>query len=204
MRSSPADTFLSAVLLAIAVCLAGCQKHPEQAEAPTEPYIETAGALGFDIIPLASSDGSPRWLAAYSDEGRTTKFSFEFGSMPSTDSGSAPATGKGRFVAEEESDPVPLLSALKKTLQAKRLPAHTEKSEDVPFSFLLIGENQSRSSDGSFSPNPKGNWTATKIFLANDTAEVYFNFNPVIHKAEFAVKDAKFGDRVLAELARVF
>lgn len=203
MHCSRVVALLTCALLAIAGCL-GCQKHSEPAEAPVEPYLETAGALGLDIIPLASSDGSPRWLATYSDEGRTTKFSFEFGAMPTSDAGSAPATGKGRFVAQEESDPVPLLNALKKTLQAKNLPAKTEKEEDLPFSFLLLGENQSRAPDGSFSSSPKGNWTATKIFLANDTAEVYFNFNPAIHKAEFAVKDAKFGDRVLAELAKVF
>jgi hypothetical protein len=199
------NALLSLVLPAIAVILISCQKHPAQTETPVEPYIETAGAAGFDIIPLASSEGAPRWMGVYTDEGRTTKFSFEPGSLPTSDDASAaPSMGKGRFVAEEQSDPLPLLNLLKKALQAKHVPSHTEKEEDLPFSYLLLGENQSRAPDGSFSSNPKGNWTTTKIFLANDTAEVYFNFNPVNHKAEFGIKDAKFGDRVLAELAKVF
>jgi len=61
-----------------------------------------------------------------------------------------------------------------------------------------------RSADGSFHEGSNGNWTSTKVFLANDRAEVYFNFNPVIHKGEFAMKDPAYGDPVLSELAKVF
>jgi hypothetical protein len=84
------------------------------------------------------------------------------------------------------------------------MPNHAEKVESLPFEFGLLGENQSRTADGAFHTLPKGNWTATKLFLANDQAEVYFNFNPVIHKAEFAIKDPEYGDKVLAEFAKVF
>jgi len=203
MSVSRLDALLSFVLLAIAAGLVACQRHSTEPVTPGETYVETAGAAGFDIIPLASSDGFPRWLGVYTDEGRTTKFSFQFSSIPTSDGSNAPSMGKGRFFAEQDSDPLPLLNVLQKTLQAKRVPAHTQKAEDLPFGYLLLGENQTRAPDGSFSSSPKGNWTTTKIFLANDTVEVYFNFNPVIHKAEFSIKDAAFGDGVLAELAKV-
>jgi hypothetical protein len=68
---------------------------------------------------------------------------------------------------------------------------------------MILGDHQSRSSSGSFSHNPGGNWIATKIFLAGDQAEVYLNLNPELHQAEFSIKDADYGDAVLAELAKV-
>jgi hypothetical protein len=190
------------VLLVIAAGLIGCR----HAAAPpgVESYTPTEASVGFDIMRLGSPDGSPRWLATYTDGERTTRFSIELGDTPTADGKSSPAVGKGRFVAETDSDPLPLLDHLKKALQAKRMPSHVQKVDALSFDYLLLGENQSRTSGGGFSPNPRGNWTVMKIFLANDQAEVYFNFNPVIHKAEFSIKDAGYGDRVLAELAKVF
>jgi hypothetical protein len=44
-----------------------------------------------------------------------------------------------------------------------------------------------------------------KIFLgkSDGPAEVFLNFNDVLHKGEFSIKDADYGDDVLGELAKV-
>jgi hypothetical protein len=68
---------------------------------------------------------------------------------------------------------------------------------------VILGENQSRSSDGSFSDKLRGDWIAMKIFLANGEGEVFLNLNPGASKAEFSIKDSDYGDVVLAELARI-
>jgi hypothetical protein len=184
------DRALFCLLLAIAVGCIACQRHRSEPDTgANESYDPATGAVGFDVIRLGSSDGSPRWLATYTDGVRTTKFSIELGPASSSDDPSSPRVGKGRLAAETDSDPLPLLDSLKKALQAKRMPSGVQKADTLPFDYLLLGENQSRSLDGRFSQSPRGNWMATKIFLANDQAEVYFNLNPVIHKAEFSIKN---------------
>jgi hypothetical protein len=191
------------LLLAISASLAGCKKTPQGDVGAAEQYVPSEGSVGLDIISMGGSETSRRWLATYTDGSRTTRFSIEVGSIRNANDPTAPAMGKGAFAAENESDPIPLLDGLKTALHATRTPTNVKKVDVLPFDYLLLGENQTRSPDGSFSQNPAGNWTAMKIFLANDQAEVYFNFNPVIHKAEFSIKDAAYGDRVLAELAKV-
>lgn len=44
-----------------------------------------------------------------------------------------------------------------------------------------------------------------KIFIGkkDDPAEVFLNFNTVLRKGEFSIKDPDYGDDVLKELAKV-
>jgi len=44
-----------------------------------------------------------------------------------------------------------------------------------------------------------------KIFIGEGEQEgdVFLNLNPVIKKGQFSIKDADYGDTVLAQLARV-
>jgi hypothetical protein len=196
--------FLVCLLLAISASLPGCKRSSTQGEAAAaEQYAPTEGSVGLDIISQGGSEASRRWLGTYTDDGRTTRFSIEVGSIQNSSDPTAPQMGKGAFTAETDSDPIPLLDSLKKALRATRTPTNVKKVDVLPFDYLLLGENQTRSPNGTFSPTAGGNWTVMKIFLANDQAEVYFNFNPVIHKAEFAIKDATYGDRTLAELAKI-
>jgi len=197
-----AATLLGATLFSAS--FVACDRRSAAPEAQVESYTPADGAVGFDILPAGGSEGARGWLATYADEqGRTTKFRIELGAVRGTgDQGVS--SGQGRFLAETDSDPIPLLDSLKQALQAKRLPKDAQKVDVLPFTYLLLGENQSRLPSGSFRQSPGGNWTAMKVFLANDQAEVYFNFNPVIHKAEFSIKDPSYGDAVLGELAKVF
>jgi len=189
-------------VLVILASLVGC-KHPVQ-EVQAEQYTPTGSAVGLDIIRLGATEGEQRWLATYSDGVHNTRFDIELEPASASANAGAPDMGKGRFVSETDSDPLPLLHTLKGALQANRVPNHAQKVDALPFGYLLVGENQSRTPAGSFRPSPPGNWLVIKIFLANDQAEVYFDLNPVIHKAEFAMKDPAYGDRVLSELAKVF
>lgn len=202
----PVERALLCVAIAISGSVVGCQrtaKKPDAHAQAEEAYAPVKGAVGFDILPLASSEDSTKWLAVFTDEGRSTKFRIEVGQATASEDKSAPTLGNGKFVSENGSDPLPLLDSLRQALEAKHLPTHADKVDELPFGYLLVGENQSRSSDGRFAATPAGNWTVLKVFLANDQAEVYLNLNPVIHKAEFSMKDAAYGDRVLLEMAKV-
>lgn len=185
--------------------LTACQRKSKDAQVEP-PYTATDSSVGLDILPLGGSEGARRWLATYTDSaGDTTKFDIELGEAKAEDQSSVLlSSGKGQFLPETGSDPLPLLTSLKTALEAKQIPRRAEKADTLPFTFALLGNNLTRSEDGSFISTPKGNWTSTKIFLANDQAEVYFNYNPVLHKAEFSIKDPDYGDKVLAELAKVF
>jgi hypothetical protein len=188
-------------LLFLLIASVACN-NKATASQPAETYAATPHAVALDILPLESMDGSPRWLASYTNDYRTTKIEIDF-LKPAEGAAAASDSGHGKLLSQAGSDPIPLLDALQKALQAKRRPTYAQQTGELPFSYVATGENQSRSPDGSYRSNPPGNWITTKIFLANDQAEVYFNYNPVIHKAEFAMKDPRYGDRVLTELAKV-
>lgn len=189
--------------LAITVVLVGCNKNPAPEAAPEENYTPASGALGLDIISMGSGDGDVRWMVTYTDGAAATKFQIAL-KPPATSNSGLMASGKGEFTSLPDSDPTALLDALRAPLQAKRMPNHAEKVDSLPFEYALLGSDQSRTADGVFHKLPKGNWTATKLFLANDQAEIYFSYNPVIHKAEFAIKAPEYGDRLLAEFAKIF
>jgi hypothetical protein len=188
--------------MAIALGFVACNKAAPPAAPPEETYAPATGAVGLDLIRMGNAEGGQRWLATYSDGTSTTKFQIEFENATAANS-SLLASGKGTFVSVPDSNPTALLDTLQKALQARRRPNNVQKADTLPFEYAVVGDNQSRRPDGGFQASPTGNWTATKLFLANDQAEVYFNFNPVIHKAEFSIKNRDYGDRVLAELAKV-
>jgi len=200
--------FWLCVLAAISASTTACKRTPTPTSAPVEAvetYTPVERAVEFDVLPLQETEDSVGWMAAYTDEGRTTRFRIEFGSRTSSEEkGVQVSEGQGKFLAEKESDPLPLLESLQKALQAKHLPAKVQKVDVLPFDYVVLGENQTRSVDGSFRDKPGGNWTAMKVTLAKGKGEVFLNINPAMHKAEFSIKDADSGDVVVAELAKVF
>jgi hypothetical protein len=190
------------LLVAAVGSLVACDRVSAPHAPADELYTAAPGAVGLDIVPAANSEGTSRWLATYSDGTTTTKFQIEFNHTTSAGNNLL-ASGKGRFVSLAGSDPTPLLDALQEAMEARHRPKSAKKVDALPFEYVLIGDHQTRLPDGSFSSNPKGNWTTTKLFLANEQAQVYFNFNLVIHKAEFSIKDREYGDRLVAEFAKV-
>jgi hypothetical protein len=207
LRTNRLAIFLLGVLTAISVGLISCQRHSTDAEPRlTEAYSPADGAVGLDILPVSGTKGSRAWLATYTDENGTTKFRIELDALvKASDEGFAMSSGKGRFLAEAGSSPIPLLEGLKKALQAKHMPTKVRKADVLPFDYVSLGENQTRFTDGGFAAKPKGNWTAMKIFLpqGKDEGEVFLNIDAVDHRAEFSIKDPDYGDAVVRELAKV-
>ncbi|MFZ0295641.1 MAG: hypothetical protein WAL52_18670 [Candidatus Sulfotelmatobacter sp.] len=175
----------------------------------TDAYVPVPGSVAFDIEPFESGNGPFSLTATYTSRGRTAKFRVELGpakTVGGRDSKDFPMmVGEGRFEAEPGSDASILLFDLKKALEAKALPSKVERVESLPFTFVNIGDNLSQAADGGFNVAPPGNWTAIKIFIGEGEHEgqVFLNLNPVIRKGQFSIKDADYGDLLLAQLAKV-
>ena len=74
------------------------------------------------------------------------------------------------------------------------------RAKHLEISLTILGTHQSRSSDhpqiaGSFSSTPPGDWTATKLFLADGEGEEGLG--------EFSYKDADYATTVITELAKI-
>ena len=194
-----------AVLLStVLLWVVGCQRKSEPSGRAVEPDTPEDWTVPFEITQVSSPKGVEQWLATYSASGKIAKFRIEFQeTKPAGDKDFSFSFGKGKLLSEAGSDPSAFLQTLKKALEAKNLPAHVQRAKELPFEFALLGVHQSRSPDGGFSDKPPGDWRAMKIFFGDDEAEVFLNANPVIGKAEFSMKDADYGDRVLEELAKI-
>jgi len=188
--------------LFVLASLAACSKGGgELTNVKAEPWSLSDEAVVVDLTSTGSETGSPHWLATYRAGGKIAKLGIELGPDHAVDQFAS--TGDGRFLRERNSDPSIFLADLKKALDAKTVPTKITKVDSLPFKFVVLGRNQSRSSSGGFSSNPPGDWTAMKLFLANGEGEVFFNLSPTAKKAEFSIKDSDYGDIVLAELAKV-
>lgn len=190
---------------ALLVSLASCSpKSSTPSGSVAKPYDDAEGSVQFDIKPVSLKSGTIQWAATYSAGGKTAKFRIELGpSEPAKDKQLPLSFGTGRFLSEPSSDASVFHADLKKALEAKTVPSRVEKVSSLPFEFVILGKNQLRSSDGSFSETPPSEWVDMKIFLANGEGEVFLNLNTTTNKGEFSIKDVDYGDVVIAELAKV-
>jgi hypothetical protein len=200
----------NAFALAAIALLNGCRPPVAQKVAPiSEPYLSDPNSVGFDVSPLAGTEGTRRWLATYVDQGKTARFTIEIASPKPMEGEKGVnlemSSGTGALVSDSGSDASALLAALRKALEAKHALRRVKRVQRLPFEYVILGEHDSQAHGGGFSPNPPGNWTAMKIFLGegDDESEVFLNFNPVSRKAQFSEKDVDYGDPVLAKLASV-
>jgi hypothetical protein len=179
----------------------GCTKK-SQAEEPRVPDLGDSW-LSFDLQPQEQRGNTMRFHATYDAEGKTARFDIEL--TAEDPSGQPPISfGSGKFLAVPGSDASVLLRNLKKTLEAKSVPSKSERVSELLFTLAILGTHQSHAPDGGFFTRPSGNWTAMKIFLGkDDPPEVFLNFNSVLRKGEFSIKDSDYGDGVLRELAKV-
>ena len=188
----------------------GCTRPAAIGQGRTaEPYVSDSGSVGFDIKAVKGQNGSLKLNATYESQGKLAKFAIEFGSTRNVESKGVKdfpiGTGQGRFLAEPGSDATVLLADLKKALEAKALPAKIQRVQELPFTFVNLGDNLSQAHGGGFNANPPGGWTAIKIFIGegDQEGEVFVNFNPAIGKGQFSIKDVDYGDLVLKQLASV-
>jgi hypothetical protein len=197
-------------LLTFIIFFASC-KHPanEAQGRSAESYVPDAESVAFNIEPVPSGNGLSEWLATYSARGKVAKFRIQFGTAKALEDGESEAlhiqSGEGSFVALDGSDASVFLSELRQALQAKTIPAKVHRQANLPFTFVNLGEHQSRASDGGFFTQPPGDWTAIKIFLGqgDKEAQLYLNINPAIRKGEFSMKDSDYGDLAISQLATV-
>jgi hypothetical protein len=214
MRRLP--IFWLAAMCLVLVNTNGCGKSanvpqkdsPSNVKLANDQQVDESPSLVFDIKSsqgATSTDTSQTYDCTYQARGKIAKFRFQF--IPGgAYGGETPlVSAEGKFLAVAGSDDSVLLEDLKTALEAKHPAKNFAKSRDVAFDAVILGQKQSRDLSGSFSDNPPGDWIATKIFLpkGGDDGEVYFNFNPVLGKAEFSIKDSDYGDYVLKELAKV-
>jgi hypothetical protein len=197
-------------LIGSSILIGSCNRPSQKAsEQIREQYISDPSSVGFNIEPLPGGNGSARWLATYSSQGKTARFEIELGSPATIDDKEAKAfdikSGEGRFIAVQQSDASVLLADLKRALEAKAIPAKGQRADSLSFTFVSLGQNQSQTTDGGFTDKPTGNWSPMKIFIGEgeEEGEVFLNLNPVLKKGQFSIKDADYGDIVLRQLARV-
>jgi hypothetical protein len=181
------------------------KKLEAQQKAATEPLVPDVGEgwLSFDLQGPEAEEHSDATMfhATYRAEGKVARFDFEL----NTKQPSADGLQFGRFIAVPGSDSSVLLLNLKKTLEAKKMPAATQHATEVPFAFVVLGNDMSHGIDGEMLPEPRGHWTAMRLFIGHekDESEVFLNYNASLHKGEFSIKDAEYGDTLLRYLAKV-
>lgn len=198
------------LFLAITLSVAACNHSSVQSNPKAvDTFVNDPDALNFDIEPVDRTNPSAAWIGTYVSQGKTARFRVEFGMPDQRDpvvKNLSISFGRGRFVAVKGSDASVLLVDLKKVLEAKKLPVRVQRVGELPFTYANFQKTQttSSSSDGIRS-QPDDEWTAIKIFLGEGDRECEFfiNFNPVLKKGQFSLKDEEYGDEAIAQLAKV-
>ena len=193
----------SVLIVFFAVWTVSCSRNPTPvpAEKP-ELYSPVEGSLGFEVDSVGNSDQI--LVGSYTSTGKTAKFRIELDEPRLSGNASFPMFfGKGKFVAEQGSESDSFVSDLAKVLEARKLPKKTRRSATLPFEYVVLGRNQSRSNEGGFADSPTGHWTLLKLFFGDDQGEVYLNYNLAIKKGEFSIKDPDYGDYIVSELSKV-
>lgn len=196
-----------AILVTVLTLTTGCKRVGIAfVEQNSEPVVPDSGEgyLMFDLQQLADQGAAQRYDCTFKSGGKTAHFQFEV--VSSAPYGDPPISfTSGKITSMPGSDASVFLKKLQKTLEAKTIPASVERIAQIPFTAAILGTNNSHGKDGGFFTKPPGHWTAMKIFIGrkDDPAEVFLNFNPVLHKGEFSIKDPEYGDDLLQELAKV-
>ena len=204
------------IACAVFLGLIGCRKQspPSDKTAPSNariaPHMQEGvpSAVQFDLKPISvlpSSPGTQLFDCTFTSRGQTAQFQLEFKQGPASGDGFRMAAAEGRFISMPDSINTVLLEELRKALDAKHMPSNVQRESELAFRAVVLGQKQSRSPDGGYSNNPPGDWVLVELFLPRDgdDGEVFLNFNPVLGKAEFSIKDSDYGDYVLGELAKV-
>lgn len=90
------------------------------------------------------------------------------------------------------SKPGPMLAALERALDAKRVPAHAKRVKQLQVAVIILDYKAATG------------WALTKLMFGNnDVGEVYLGLNLKKGLGEFTLEDPRYGDAVLAQLARV-
>lgn len=195
-------------MVAVALAfLAGCNRGADRASVVERPQPEVAN-VSFDLEPLPTSDRSQQWMGVYNSSGKIARFRMDFGaaeSVPGKASGDPVLlSGEGTLLPETGSDASALLIDLQKALRAATAAKAPATKTSVPFTYVKIGEHLSPAPGGGFNTSPPGDWTGMKLTFGDGDrlSEIFLHINAVTKKAQFSMKDPKYGDLALAELAK--
>ena len=189
------------------VLLPGCHRVADPSVA-AERHVSDDAPVSFDLEPLQSSDGSRQWIGAYNSSGKAARFRMDFGAAESTPGKTAgdPAvlSGEGTLIPEPGSDSSVLLVDLQKALRARTAPQAPLTKTSVPFTYVNIGDHLSQAQAGGFNANPPGDWTAMRLIFGDGDreSEILLHINASTKKGQFSMKDPRYGDLALAELAK--
>lgn len=148
------------------------------------------------------------WLAAHESSAGMARFQIRL--ILGTPSGDSPFfISTGAFISEPGSQYLEFLRQVAKALEAKNIKARKSKIGRLDFTLAVLGQNLSRGSGanllaGGFTSEPRGDWVATKVFVADGAGEFFLHLNSKEAKGEISIKDPDYGDVVLRELSRVF
>jgi hypothetical protein len=115
--------------------------------------------VSFDLKALADPrlpKDSQLFDCSYQVRGETAKFRIELKKGTVDRDVFTVVFAEGKFIAVPGSENSALLEDLKKALEAKRLPLSTGRLPELPFSAVVLGQNESRSPEGAYSDNPPG------------------------------------------------
>jgi len=172
--------------------------------------------LSFKIARVPDSAnahaGALTLMATYGDNESKTQFVLEFQAERKRaidEKGSAVlgdsigmSFGRGTLRHVPGSHPAMFFEELGKALAASAPKLSNAKQDALPFDVAFLGRPAARSPGGGLGPGP-GDWHTTKLFIGQDEAEVFFNFNLVSGEAEFSIKDEEYGNTIVFELSKV-
>jgi len=189
--------------------MAGCrQEHPRSGiiSVKVESHVRerpTVVSVGIEQYGKQSPDWW-KYKASYTRNGKTTRFGIEF-LMTETTAGRIDLHfGNGSFIATSRSLNDDLLKDLQLALKAGIVPDGAIRVRQLPFKFIIQGENLDRGNNGDLIDAATGNWVKAKLFLGpQQDQEVFFNFQKSGGSGEFVMTDPAFGNAVLRELAKV-
>lgn len=167
--------------------------------APANDDFPAPLAFKTTVLPGSSDTEALGLIAVYGED--ETKFIIEIHGPDKKPDGPI-SFSRGAFRHVPGSRPTRFFEQLAKALAANAPGAANEKLETLPFGIAFLGAATARLPDGGFGGGP-GDWYATKLFLGEEEAEVYFNFSLVSGEAEFSMKDQDYGNTVLSELSKV-
>lgn len=192
-------------VVGLGVLVAACRKKPSVEQ------IASSDSVFFSIRQLSAVDTVEgqvvTWLGTHNREGKEARFKIE-ATLKEPKQGNPFVFGTGAFFREDTSDSSVLLKEIAQALEAKETPSVGSKTNKLLFTTAILGRNLSRGIGkdalaGSFTSDPKGDWLALKIFVAEGEGEFFLNLNSKTGQGEFSIKDPEYGDIVVRELARV-
>src|SRR5262249_38547029 len=98
----------------------------------------------------------------------------------------------GAFIRDADSHYSEFLRQVAKALEAKSIKARKSRIGRLDFTVALLGQNLSRGSGANifgsgFTSEPRGDWIATKVFVAGGDGEFFLNLNSKEGRGEISI-----------------